>query len=49
MTTGAVTSAVTGVFVIPALRYIQGLDLDRETLVQALGLSRVHGVHHRVR
>ncbi|AJG24937.1 sulfite exporter TauE/SafE family protein [Cupriavidus basilensis] len=36
--TGAIT-AVTGVFVIPAVPYIQGLGLDRETLVQALGLS----------
>ncbi|KJK25317.1 membrane protein [Burkholderiaceae bacterium 16] len=36
--TGAIT-AVTGVFVIPAVPYIQGLDLDREALVQALGLS----------
>ncbi|MDF3836971.1 sulfite exporter TauE/SafE family protein [Cupriavidus basilensis] len=36
--TGAIT-AVTGVFVIPAVPYLQGLELDRETLVQALGLS----------
>lgn len=36
--TGAVTGA-TGVFVIPAVPYIQSLDLEREDLVQALGLS----------
>ena len=36
--TGLVTSA-TGVFVIPAVPYIQGLGLDRNELVQALGLS----------
>ena len=36
--TGLVTSA-TGVFVIPAVPYIQGLGLDRNQLVQALGLS----------
>jgi uncharacterized membrane protein YfcA len=36
--TGIVTSA-TGVFVIPAVPYIQGLGLDRNELVQALGLS----------
>jgi uncharacterized membrane protein YfcA len=36
--TGVVTS-VTGVFVIPAVPYIQGLGLDRNELVQALGLS----------
>ncbi|CAG2153671.1 sulfite exporter TauE/SafE family protein [Cupriavidus plantarum] len=36
--TGAIT-AVTGVFVIPAVPYLQGLGLDRESLVQALGLS----------
>jgi uncharacterized membrane protein YfcA len=39
---GAVTgivSAATGVFAIPALPYLQALDLDRDNLVQALGLS----------
>lgn len=36
--TGLVT-AVTGVFVIPAVPYLQALRLDREELVQALGLS----------
>jgi uncharacterized membrane protein YfcA len=36
--TGLITS-VTGVFVIPAVPYIQGLGLDRNQLVQALGLS----------
>jgi uncharacterized membrane protein YfcA len=36
--TGVVTS-VTGVFVIPAVPYIQGLGLDRNELVQALGMS----------
>lgn len=36
--TGLVTSA-TGVFVIPAVPYIQALGLDRNQLVQALGLS----------
>lgn len=36
--TGLVTSA-TGVFVIPAVPYIQGLGLDRNQLVQALGVS----------
>ena len=35
--TGLVTSA-TGVFVIPAVPYLQGLDLSKEELVQALGL-----------
>jgi uncharacterized membrane protein YfcA len=38
LVTGLVTSA-TGVFVIPAVPYIQGLRLDRNELVQALGLS----------
>lgn len=38
LVTGAVT-AVTGVFVIPAVPYLQGLGLDRDGLVQALGLS----------
>ncbi len=36
--TGLVTAA-TGVFVIPAVPYLQALDLDRDDLVQALGLS----------
>lgn len=38
LATGLVTGA-TGVFVIPAVPYIQSLDLDRDDLVQALGLS----------
>ncbi len=39
---GAVTglvSAATGVFVIPAVPYLQALALEKEDLVQALGLS----------
>lgn len=36
--TGLVTSA-TGVFVIPAVPYLQGLGLDKDDLVQALGLA----------
>ncbi len=36
--TGVVTS-ITGVFVIPAVPYLQALGLDRESLVQALGIS----------
>jgi uncharacterized membrane protein YfcA len=36
--TGAVTS-VTGVFVIPAVPYLQAIGLEKEALVQALGLS----------
>lgn len=36
--TGAVTGA-TGVFVMPAVPYLQALRLDKEELVQALGLS----------
>jgi len=39
---GALTgliSAATGVFVIPAAPYLQALGLEREDLVQALGLS----------
>jgi uncharacterized membrane protein YfcA len=36
--TGLVTSA-TGVFVIPAVPYLQGLGLGKEDLVQALGLA----------
>jgi len=38
LVTGLVTGA-TGVFVIPAVPYIQALDLERDDLVQALGLS----------
>ncbi|MGY8526810.1 sulfite exporter TauE/SafE family protein [Paracidovorax citrulli] len=38
LVTGAVT-AVTGVFVLPAVPYLQGLGLGRDHLVQALGLS----------
>ncbi|WP_053078459.1 sulfite exporter TauE/SafE family protein, partial [Methylobacterium tarhaniae] len=36
--TGLVTGA-TGVFVIPAVPYLQALGLDRDQLIQALGLS----------
>lgn len=36
--TGLVTGA-TGVFVLPAVPYLQALKLDREELIQALGLS----------
>jgi uncharacterized membrane protein YfcA len=36
--TGIITSA-TGVFVIPAVPYLQALGLERNPLVQALGLS----------
>lgn len=39
---GAVTgliTAVTGVFVIPAVPYLQAVGLEKEELVQALGLS----------
>jgi uncharacterized membrane protein YfcA len=36
--TGLVTAA-TGVFVIPAVPYLQALSLNRDELVQALGLS----------
>jgi uncharacterized protein len=38
LTTGFVTGG-TGVFVIPAVPYLQTFALDREDLVQALGLS----------
>ena len=38
MVTGAVTGA-TGVFVIPAVPYLQSLGLQKDELVQALGLS----------
>lgn len=38
MVTGAVTGA-TGVFVIPAVPYLQSLGLQKDHLVQALGLS----------
>lgn len=36
--TGLVTAA-TGVFVIPAVPYLQALEMDKEELVQALGIS----------
>jgi uncharacterized membrane protein YfcA len=36
--TGLITAA-TGVFVIPAIIYLQGIGLEKEQLVQALGLS----------
>ena len=36
--TGALT-ALTGVFVIPAVPYLQGLRLDKNELVQAMGLA----------
>jgi uncharacterized membrane protein YfcA len=36
--TGLVTAA-TGVFVIPAVPYLQALGLDKETLVRALGIA----------
>ncbi|HMN81170.1 MAG TPA: sulfite exporter TauE/SafE family protein [Burkholderiaceae bacterium] len=38
LVTGVVTGA-TGVFVMPAVPYLQALDLDKDELVQALGLS----------
>lgn len=38
LTTGAVTVA-TGVFVLPGVPYLHALKLDRDRLVQALGLS----------
>ena len=38
LSTGLVTAA-TGVFVLPAVPYLNALKLDREELVQALGLS----------
>lgn len=38
LATGAITGA-TGVFVIPAVPYLQALGLEKEELVQALGLS----------
>ncbi|WP_263142772.1 sulfite exporter TauE/SafE family protein [Pseudomonas sp. RIT-PI-AD] len=38
LATGLVTGA-TGVFVIPAVPYLQALRLDKEDLIQALGLS----------
>jgi uncharacterized membrane protein YfcA len=37
-TTGLITAA-TGVFVIPAVPYLQAIGLEKEDLVQALGLS----------
>jgi uncharacterized membrane protein YfcA len=36
--TGLITGG-TGVFVVPAVPYLQALDLDKDALVQALGLS----------
>jgi uncharacterized membrane protein YfcA len=36
--TGLITGA-TGVFVIPAVPYLQALKLEKEELIQALGLS----------
>ncbi|MBP0599647.1 sulfite exporter TauE/SafE family protein [Herbaspirillum sp. LeCh32-8] len=38
LATGLVTAA-TGVFVIPAVPYLQALNLERDELIQALGLS----------
>jgi uncharacterized membrane protein YfcA len=38
LTTGLVTAA-TAVFVIPAVPYLQALDLEKDELIQALGLS----------
>lgn len=38
VTTGVVTAA-TGVFVIPSVPYLQALGLDKDDLVQALGIS----------
>lgn len=38
LATGLVTAA-TGVFVIPAVPYLQALGLEKEELIQALGLS----------
>ena len=38
LATGLVTGA-TGVFVVPAVPYLQALRLEREALIQALGLS----------
>jgi uncharacterized membrane protein YfcA len=38
VTTGLVTGA-TGVFVIPAVPYLQAIGLERDELIQALGLS----------
>jgi uncharacterized membrane protein YfcA len=38
LTTGIVTGG-TGVFVIPAVPYLQALGLDKDDLIQALGLS----------
>ncbi len=37
-TTGLITAA-TGVFVVPAVPYLQAIGLEKEELVQALGLS----------
>jgi len=34
-----ITTGMTGVFVFPSVPYLQSLELDRDDLVQALGLS----------
>ncbi len=38
LATGVITT-VTGVFVVPAVPYLQALSLDKDELIQALGLS----------
>lgn len=38
-TATGMVAVTTGVFVVPAVPYLQALDLDKEELVQALGLS----------
>jgi uncharacterized membrane protein YfcA len=38
-TSTGIVAAVTGVFVIPAVPYLQALELERDDLVQALGLA----------
>jgi hypothetical protein len=38
LTTGAITRG-TGVFVIPAVPYLQAIGLSKDNLIQALGLS----------
>jgi hypothetical protein len=43
-TTGMVTGA-TGVFTIPAVPYLQAIGLERDDLIQALGLWRVDAWH----
>lgn len=37
--TSGVITAATGVFVVPAVPYIQALELDRDSLIQALGIA----------